>query len=160
MFRPVLTIAVLIALGGAVVATTLQSVSPPKGAIVQNAPAPQMKSSEMGWLRDLDLSADQMQKIRSIRSQYKDRLTSQRQAAHQSQQELRSMMAGDATSDQIRTQYRQVQTLHQQMAETQFNSMLEMREVLTPPQRRKFAERMERRRGNSGMRRPGMNKEF
>jgi Spy/CpxP family protein refolding chaperone len=119
-----------------------------------------MKLRGMGWLRDLDLSPDQMQKIQSIRGQYQDKLVSQRQAARQSQRELRTLMAGDASVDAIRQKYREAQTLKQQVANTQFDSMLEMRQVLTPQQRQKFAERMEQKRGNSGMRRPEMGKDL
>ncbi|MGV0028255.1 Spy/CpxP family protein refolding chaperone [Phormidesmis priestleyi] len=172
MFRPLPTIAALILLGGAVALAkpTLQSSAPafspdpisssdPQG-VAQSPAAPPIKQRGMGWLRDLDLSADQMQKIRSIRGQYQDKLMSQRQAARQAQRELRILMAGDASVEEIRQKYREVQTLHQQVADTQFNSMLEMRQVLTPQQRQKFAERMEQRRGNPGMRRPGMGKDL
>jgi periplasmic protein CpxP/Spy len=163
MFRPLPTIAtLLILLGGAVAIatptlhkTTLQNSLQnsdlqdpifrfPDGAIAQNLPS--VRPSGMGWLRDLNLSSEQMQQIRAIRGRYKNQLVSKRQAARQAQQELRSLMAGEATAGQIREKYRQVQTLHQQVAETQFNSLLEMREILTPQQRQKFAERMERHR--------------
>jgi Spy/CpxP family protein refolding chaperone len=38
--------------------------------------------------------------------------------------------------------------------------MLEMRQVLNPQQRQKFAERMDQKRGNPGMRRPEMGKDL
>jgi periplasmic protein CpxP/Spy len=165
MFRPLPTIAAaLILLGGAVALAkpTLQSSAPSPEAISSSDPqgvaqspvVPPMRQPGMGWLRDLDLSPDQMQKIRAIRGQYQEKLMSQRQAARQAQRELRTLMAGDASIEEIRQKYRTVQTLHQQVADTQFNSLLEMRQVLTPPQRQKFAERMEQRR-NPEMRRPG-----
>jgi len=163
MFRPLPTIAAaLILLGGAVVlARPMQSSAPASSPeTIAQSPAASPKQPGMGWLRDLDLSPDQMQKIRSIRGQYQDKLMSQRQAARQAQRELRTLMAGDASVETIRQKYREAQTLKQQVADTQFNSMLEMRQVLTPQQRQKFAERMDQRRGDPGMRRPGMGKDL
>lgn len=156
MFRPLPTIAaLLIALGGAVVIAKpiLDS-----SLLAQNS-APSARQPELSWLKELDLSPQQMQRIQSIRDRYKTPLTTQRQAARQAQQNLRSMMAGDASTSEIREKYRQAQTLHQQMMDTQFSSMLEMREVLTPEQRQKFAQRMERRRDRK-MREPNPDKDL
>jgi periplasmic protein CpxP/Spy len=99
-----------------------------------------------GFMRDLNLSTDQMSKIQQIRSRYRDQLESDRTSARQAQQELRQLMAGSAADDQIREKFRQVQSLRAKTAEAQFNSMLEMRSILTPEQRQKFAQRMEKRR--------------
>jgi Spy/CpxP family protein refolding chaperone len=57
-------------------------------------------------------------------------------------------MASTASQNQIREKYRQVETLKQQVADIKFESMLAMREVLTPEQRRQFAERKQNRWGN------------
>ena len=43
-----------------------------------------------------------------------------------------------------------MKTLREQLADTQFNSLLETREVLTLEQRRKFAEQMQQRRKGKG----------
>ncbi|HTL88715.1 MAG TPA: Spy/CpxP family protein refolding chaperone [Leptolyngbya sp.] len=102
---------------------------------------------EMGLMRELNLSADQMSKIQQVRTRYRDELKRDRDAARQAQQELRTLMAGNATDDQIREKYRQVKDLRTKIADAQFNSMLEMRNVLTPEQRQKFAARMDKQRG-------------
>jgi Spy/CpxP family protein refolding chaperone len=57
-------------------------------------------------------------------------------------------MAGNASADEIRAKHRQVQELRQQMEEVSFESMLAMREVLTPEQRSQFARLIEQRRAN------------
>lgn len=115
-------------------------------AIAQHSPTPNRSAkSETGLMRELNLSADQMTKIQQIRSRYRDQLKRDRDAARQAQQELRTLMAGTASDDQIREQYRQVKDLRAKAADTQFNSMLEIRNVMTPEQRQKFAQRMERR---------------
>ena len=110
----------------------------------QDAPFPQKRG--MGWLRDLDLEPAQMQKIQAIRRQSRGQIDRQRQEIQQTQQELRSLMASDASTGQIREKYLQVKRVREKLADTQFNSLLEMRQVLTPDQRQKFAERMQRRR--------------
>ena len=102
---------------------------------------------EMGLMRELNLSSDQMTKIQQIRTRYRDQLKSDRDSARQAQQDLRTLMAGNATDDQIRDKYRQVKDLRAKVADAQFNSTLEIRNVLAPEQRQKFAARMEKRRG-------------
>lgn len=104
---------------------------------------------ELGLMRELNLSADQMTKIQQIRLRYRDGLQRDRAAARQAQQELRTLMAGKATDNEIQEKFRQLQALRTKTAEMQFNSMLEMRNVLTLEQRQKFAERMEKRRGET-----------
>ena len=76
---------------------------------------------EPGWLKDLNLSADQVKQMRAVRSQYKDKIIQGRQSVHQSQQELRDLMASDASESQIRTKYDQVRTARQQVADTHAN---------------------------------------
>ncbi|MBW4695376.1 MAG: Spy/CpxP family protein refolding chaperone [Lyngbya sp. HA4199-MV5] len=97
---------------------------------------------EQGWFEDLNLSADQVQKMRAIRNQYQGKISQGRQAVRQSRQELQALMAGDATEAQIREKYNQVKTLKQQVGDAQFESILATRKVLNPEQRRKFASRM------------------
>ena len=113
-----------------------------------NAKNPDSKG--MGWLKDLNLSADQVQKMHAIRSQYKDKISQGRQAVRQSRQELQALMAGDASDTQIREKYKQVKTLKQQVADVQFESMLATRNVLKPEQRRKFASQMLKQRQDGG----------
>ncbi|MEP0916837.1 Spy/CpxP family protein refolding chaperone [Leptolyngbya sp. DQ-M1] len=108
-----------------------------------------------GLMRELNLSADQMTKIQQIRSRYRDELSNDRNAARQAQQELRALMAGTATDAQIQEKYRQVKDLRAKVADAQFNSMLEIRNVLSIEQRQKFAERMDKRRGELRDRLPG-----
>ncbi len=103
-----------------------------------------------GWLRNLNLTPEQAQKVRSIRNQHKDTLTQQRQALGQAQRQLREMMTSEASVEQVRQQYAQVKTLREQLADTQFNGLLETREVLTVEQRRRFADQMKQRRGRRG----------
>ncbi|XGV94923.1 MAG: Spy/CpxP family protein refolding chaperone [Leptolyngbya sp. BL-A-14] len=103
---------------------------------------PMSPDHKEGWLKDLNLSADQVQKMRAIRGQYQGKITQGRQAVRQARQELQNLMAGDATEAQIREKYNQVKTLKQQVGDAQFESILATRNVLNPEQRRKLASRM------------------
>lgn len=95
------------------------------------------------WLAELNLSAKQVQTIRGIRRQYKDQLTAERQAARQARIELRDLMGSSASANEVRQKYQQVSQRKQAMMETQFESLLAIREVLTPDQRKTFVQRME-----------------
>jgi Spy/CpxP family protein refolding chaperone len=95
------------------------------------------------WLQELNLNKEQIQKIQQIRRQYQDRLLQQRQSVRQAQQALKDLMASkDASSEQIRQKFNQVQTLQQALADTQMESMLAIRNVLTIEQRQKLNEFM------------------
>jgi protein CpxP len=94
------------------------------------------------WLMELNLSPEQMQKLQEIRNQNQDKMDQQKQQVQAAYQELRAVMASDASADQVREKYRQVKTLKQQMSDTHFENMLAMREVLNLEQRKQFAEHM------------------
>jgi Spy/CpxP family protein refolding chaperone len=110
----------------------------------QRFPRPARKEN---WLQELNLSKEQIQKIQQIRRQYQDRLTQQRQSVRQAQQALKDLMASkDASSEQIRQKFSQVKTLQQTLADTQMESMLAIRSVLTIEQRQKLTEFMRQQR--------------
>lgn len=115
--------------------------------VAQNPARPNRRPGKGNFLRELNLTPQQMQKMQAVREQYKGQIRQQNQALRQAQQTLQNLMAGTASKEQVRSQYRQVAALRQQLAELNFNSILEIREVLTPEQRRKFADLMQRRQG-------------
>ncbi len=123
----------------------------PSAAVAQTrTPKPTRPNRRLGnnnFLQELNLTPQQTQKMQAIRGQYKDQIKQQNQALRQSQQALQGLMAGTASKEQVRSQYRQVAALRQQLAELHFSSILDIREVLTPDQRRKFADLMQRRQG-------------
>jgi Spy/CpxP family protein refolding chaperone len=116
-------------------------------SLAQSPPQPR-RTETRGWLKELNLSPEQIQKIRQIRGQYQGRLTQQRQAVQQAQQELKELMTGNASTEQIRQKFDQVQRLRQELADTRMDSMLAIRKILTPEQRQKLADLL-RQRGNS-----------
>lgn len=98
-------------------------------------------------LKQLNLSSDQIQRMRAIRESKKDELQVTGQKLRQAQQELRNLMTGTASADLIRSKFNEVQALMQQRAKLGFEQMLSLREVLTPAQRTQFAQLMQQRQG-------------
>jgi periplasmic protein CpxP/Spy len=97
-------------------------------------------------LQQLNLSNDQLQRIKNIRSRNNSEIRSSRQRARQLQQEIQELMAGTASSDLVRAKFNELQSARQQAAKLQFEQMLAMREVLTPQQRSQLAQLMKQRR--------------
>ncbi|NJP09972.1 MAG: Spy/CpxP family protein refolding chaperone [Leptolyngbyaceae cyanobacterium RU_5_1] len=160
--RPVSIISVLVLmLGSATVFTHSSAIAVPGFPLAQALAQPVIKqriaqsqgrpgsSVKSGWLKNLNLSRDQLQKIREIRQQYKDKLAQQQQAIRQAKQELHTLMAGNASADQIRQKFNQVKALRQQLADTRLESMLAIRNLLNPEQRQKLAEYMRQYAGKS-----------
>jgi Spy/CpxP family protein refolding chaperone len=143
LLAPTAAILVL-SLGGTVVAA-------PKSlpqVMVQNTgdQQPQGQSMKDRLVQELNLTPDQAQKMQDIRTKYKDQLTQQHQALVQARTELRTLMAGTGSDDQIRDQYNKVQDLQNQFAKLAFEQRLEMRDILTPDQRHQADELMQARR--------------
>ncbi|HEY9668793.1 MAG TPA: Spy/CpxP family protein refolding chaperone [Coleofasciculaceae cyanobacterium] len=99
--------------------------------------------SDIKLMDRLDLTSEQKQKLRTIYSQYKDQISQRKQAVRQSTRELRTLMVSTASTNEIRAKYQEVQALRQQLDSSSFESMLAMRDVLTPAQRNEFAQLME-----------------
>ncbi len=98
-----------------------------------------------GMLRDLNLSADQTQQLNQVREQFRARMQQQQAAIRNARQEMGRLMAGSASADQLRQQHSRLQAEMQKMGDLRFESMLAMREILTPAQRQQLAQRMQER---------------
>lgn len=145
---PILAVSIL-SLGGIALAQS-GSFSPAQGNMPGTA-APHSRGSRgqslQQWAQQLNLSADQVQKIQSINEQYKSQLEQSRTAIRQARQQFQEMMEGNSATDaQIRDQHQQLQNLQQQAANARFEKMLAIRNVLSPEQRTKSAELMRQRR--------------
>ncbi|MBD0361654.1 MAG: Spy/CpxP family protein refolding chaperone [Coleofasciculus sp. C3-bin4] len=137
----------LLSLGGAVALANPKPLLPKPWAQNQDRPR-RAERDQPKLIEQLNLTEEQKQKLQAIQTQYKDQISQRKQALRQATQELRDLMAGNASADEIRAKHRQVQGLRQQMEEVSFESMLAMREVLTPEQRSQFARLIEQRRAN------------
>ncbi|MEH2057592.1 MAG: Spy/CpxP family protein refolding chaperone [Nostoc sp.] len=95
-----------------------------------------------GWLKDLNLTSQQLQQIKQIHNQSKQQIAEKSQMIRQEQQELHDLIAGTATKEQVLGKYNQIKLVKQQLADVQFENTLAIREILNPEQRLKFADRM------------------
>lgn len=98
-------------------------------------------------LQQLDLTTEQSQQIETIREQSKTAAQDLHEQMQAQRQEMRALLASDEDVEQIRAEYQETQNLHQQLANNRFETMLQIREVLTSEQRAEIAELMEQHRG-------------
>lgn len=118
----------------------------PPEIIAQNQQQNQRGNKEGRLFEQLNLTAEQKQRMQAVRDRYKDQLSQRRQAVQQARQELANMMSGStATATQMRDKHRQIMALRQQLEEVQFESMMAMREVLTAEQRSRLSQLMQQR---------------
>ena len=100
----------------------------------------------MGFLRDIELDEGQKTRLQAIRQEYQPKMEAQHEAVRAAHEALDRMMASSASDNDLRSRHRALLTEKQKMDELRFNSMLEMRAVLTTEQRQQVAQRMEERR--------------
>lgn len=101
----------------------------------------------MGFLKKLDLSADQKAKLKEIRQGGKDQMKSLREAAKQSRQALKDAMAGNADDGKLTALFADSQAKHQAMVSFGFQQLLKVRAILTPDQRAKVRSLIEEHQG-------------
>lgn len=87
----------------------------------------------------LDLTPEQEQELNSIRDKYSQEIETNRGQLREGHQKLREMMASDSSVADLRQQHQQVMSLGDNLANLRFESMLEIREILTPEQRQELA---------------------
>jgi periplasmic protein CpxP/Spy len=124
----------------------------PSTYLAQTEPQPVPRSRERrarradNLLEQLNLTDAQKRQIAAIRQKYQGQMKQLREALRSDRQELESLMAGNATNEQIRTKHQEIERSRQKLSDLRFQSLLEMRQVLTPDQRSKFARLMQERR--------------
>jgi periplasmic protein CpxP/Spy len=119
------------------------------GADPRTPDAKGKRGGEKRWLQQLNLTPEQQTRIQAIRDQEKTASESLRQNMRTARNEMRTLMA-TASAEQLRQQHKEVQGIHQQLDNQRFETMLKIREVLTPEQRVKMAELKPSGRGRRG----------
>ncbi|WP_310425747.1 periplasmic heavy metal sensor [Chamaesiphon sp. VAR_48_metabat_135_sub] len=99
-------------------------------------------------VKELNLSPDQIQRLQQLRTNSKGKTKDRRQALRIAKQELTQLLQGSANSDQIRQKRQQVQSLQREVADTNFENTLAIREILSSEQRVKLQQLMQQRRQN------------
>lgn len=112
----------------------------------QAGESPRREKKRKGFLEQLNLSSQQQQQISTIRQKYRSDMEQVRTRLRTAQQELQQLMVGNATKDNIRAKHQQVGELNQELDTLHFESMLEIRDVLTTAQRQELDRMMQQRR--------------
>lgn len=97
------------------------------------------------WIQKVNLTPEQTQRMQTISNKYRNDISASAKALRQAQFELGQMLGSDASLDSLRQKHRQVETLKQKVGQLRFESLLEMREVLSPEQRRQVAQNIQNR---------------
>lgn len=105
-------------------------------------------SSRERLIEQLDLTDDQKSKIAAIRQKYQERTKQIRETLRINEQELDTLLANNASDREIRAKHQQISRNRQEMNNLQFDSFLEIRQVLTPTQKTEFAKLMQERRAS------------
>ena len=90
------------------------------------------------WLEALNLTEAQRAKITEIRSEKSKELSLRREESRKLRERLQEMMRGNANESELRNLHEQVQSARQALAKIRFESVLAIRQVLTPEQRESF----------------------
>jgi periplasmic protein CpxP/Spy len=98
--------------------------------------------------KELNLSGDQIQKLQQLRKNAQGKTKTRRQTLQAAKQELNQLIQGNASADQVRQKRQQVQSLQREIADTNFENTLAIREILTPEQRVRLQQIIEQRRQN------------
>jgi protein CpxP len=113
--------------------------------LAQNTPRPKpVKRGDL--MEELNLSNSQKRQMAAIRQKYQGQMTQLRDRMRTSQEEMASLMANSSSESAIRAKHREISGLREQLGNLRLDSMLEMRQVLTPEQRNQFSQLMKERR--------------
>jgi Spy/CpxP family protein refolding chaperone len=125
--------------------------SPVEGRTVEVSQATNLREADqddppVGLFDELNVTPEQKQEIQEIRDQHRVTLEQRQQQLQQVQQELNQLIASEAPKEQIRQKHEQLLQMTQDMRELNFDVMMQLRDILTPEQRARFAEIMQNRR--------------
>ena len=112
-------------------------------AIAQTIIANNVENSSqqpISLFQQLNLTVEQQQQIRQIHSSYRPQIHHKKKQVAQLQQQLSNMMVGTEPVELLRAKNEKLSILRQEVSALRFESMLAVRKILTPQQRRKYKE--------------------
>lgn len=95
------------------------------------------------FLKQLKLTEAQQLQMEEIRLKYEPEFSQLHSQLFQFRQELHNMMAANNSNDALRAKHEEILQLRQEMDNLRFQSMLEVREILTPEQRNELGQIMQ-----------------
>ena len=96
-------------------------------------------------VQQLDLTSEQSEQIEAIKEQSETENQALFEQLQTNRQQMQSLLAGNADPEQLRANHQAGQNLRQELDTNRFETLLEIREVLTPEQRTQMAQLMEQR---------------
>lgn len=88
---------------------------------------------------ELNLSPEQLQQLETItKTMTKEVVKQKKKAMQEAQAALNKALKSDATDDQIRAQFDELQMRQEDFSRTRFEKILKVRSVLTAEQKHKF----------------------
>ena len=103
-----------------------------------------MRGGANRLLEQLDLTSEQSEQIEAIQEQSETENQALFEQLQTNHQQMQSLLSSNANSEELRANHQQEQNLRQQLGNNRFETMLEIREVLTPEQRTQMTELMEK----------------
>ncbi|RMF23508.1 MAG: periplasmic heavy metal sensor, partial [Cyanobacteria bacterium J083] len=103
------------------------------------------KNSFYQLVQQLDLTPAQSEEIRAIQAESRPQITQLREEMRTELETMKSLLASDASDEELQQQHEKIQKLREQMGDLRFANMLKIRKVLTPEQREELARVMEQR---------------
>jgi periplasmic protein CpxP/Spy len=103
-------------------------------------------SSKQVLLPTLKLSESQQRQIADIKNRYRGPLEERRDTFNIIEEQLRRLMTSNVSTEEIRAKHSELRRISQEIEDLRFNSMLEIRQVLTTSQRSQLAQMMEKHR--------------
>ncbi|MEW6054970.1 MAG: Spy/CpxP family protein refolding chaperone [Bdellovibrionota bacterium] len=91
-------------------------------------------------LKQLNLNEEQKKKLQDIRKEARSDRKDQRESLKTSHEELKKKMASDASEDELRKQFSEIQAKRAELQKGRFERMLKVRAVMTPEQRKQLME--------------------
>ncbi len=110
------------------------------GLMLASSPLAARAEPEPLRLEALNLSVSQRQQIRDIRQTRRETTLDNREALRQEREALRELMASDRDRAELLSQFEQLQSLRLDHERAIFETMLDIREILTPAQRQQLAD--------------------
>lgn len=141
-----------IAFSGSGIQSTLAQANQPSTTLMAQSPPPppngEFKPEGKGeppWIKDLNLSAEQKNRLKAIHEEARKNSEGLRQQLMEADQQMRQLWESNAAPEKLRQQHQQIQKLRQQLDDKRFETRLAEQQVFTPEQRTQLTKLMQQR---------------
>jgi periplasmic protein CpxP/Spy len=161
-FSPIFFISVIVLLSPTITTTALAVPLVIRSALVDQASSPveqinlsrplgnsvliSQEGNRGEILQKLNLSRDQLQQISAIRQKYQPLIQDRTRTVRTTQAKLKDLMASSAAPSDVKAVFQELQNRRQELQQLRFESMLAIRQILTPAQRQIFETELNKRR--------------